>query len=150
MASILGNGVIRESNVISTHRNSCVFPWSSLDLHRLQHGKIGLMKFTPDNCITCGTILRADYFSPCIDAVRTDGQLSWGPYWFCSDACVKEALQTFMDKRFHFDRDYEDDPNIPDHHIEEWVEEWQAERRLAILQATAKLLNRALTAKKEL
>src|SRR5215471_15638805 len=107
------------------------------------------MKFTPDACITCGTTFRADYFKPCIEVVETNGQLLDGPFWFCSDECVQDALNPFIEKRFQFGRTYDDDPHIPHDHIEEWIDDWYESRDFAIKKATVKFLDRALAGQKD-
>jgi hypothetical protein len=107
------------------------------------------MRFSPDACITCGTKFRRPYTSqlcPSDSDFITDNQGTFleSYFWFCSDECIIKAVESFLDRRFHYDRTPYNDPNLPDHHIEEWAEAWFAQRDIAIEAAQKKLIDRAV------
>jgi hypothetical protein len=105
------------------------------------------MRFTPDACITCGTKYRDEFESEFASPnfiTDNKGTFYNTPFWFCSDDCIGDALQSLVDRRFHMDRTPYNDPALPDDHIEEFVEDWIAQARRAYDQATDKLQRRAV------
>jgi Mg-chelatase subunit ChlI len=66
------------------------------------------------------------------------------PFWFCSDECIIRALDTSVDKRFHYNRTAYNDPDLPDDHIEEFVKDWEMRRAIAYRQAFVTFRHRAL------
>jgi hypothetical protein len=105
------------------------------------------MKFSPDACVTCGTRFRntfdSDYAGDNFIS-DTRGTLCGTRFWFCSDDCVTKALETFVEKRFHFHNNAYNDPDCPDHHIEEFAERWLQRANAAWKVAVEKLIHRAL------
>jgi hypothetical protein len=108
------------------------------------------MKFSPDMCVTCGTKSRktfdSKYAQPHYGLVR-DNQGSFGPtpFWFCSDICIQNAIDSFLDKRFQNGVTAADDPRCPDHHIEEFIVKWNKECLASWLNAVEKLADRAMS-----
>jgi hypothetical protein len=107
------------------------------------------MKFSPDACISCETRSRNTFDSEYAGVnFVTDNQGTFygSPFWFCSDDCVTKALETFVDKRFHFHNNAYNDPDCPDEYIEEFAEQWLKRANAAWQIATEKLKHRTVNA----
>jgi hypothetical protein len=110
------------------------------------------MRFTPDRCLNprCGSTHRNSFVSTLLsdfppNIIRENGGiLNHTPFWFCSDDCLKDVLESQIDKRFHFERTAYDDPDLPGDYIEEWVEDWNRRKVEAIYAACANLARRAV------
>jgi hypothetical protein len=106
-----------------------------------------MIRFTPDTCICCPNKLRMTFDSVWTsEEFITDNQGTFYelPFWFCSDECIARALETYMEKRFHFQYTAYQDPKLPDDHIEEFVEDWNLRRFHACRQSLVKLRLRAI------
>jgi hypothetical protein len=102
------------------------------------------MKFSPDGCITCGIRYRTTFHSSYGDSkghfiTDNQGTLAILPFWFCSDRCIKKAIDFFLEKRFHGSATALTDPNLPDDHIEEFTLQWVEECKAATLDAMCDL-----------
>jgi hypothetical protein len=105
------------------------------------------MKFSPDACITCGIKLRGRFTSGYNHKTFiTDdrGTFCNTPFWFCSDRCVATAIDSLLEKRFQGDADPYTDPKLPNHHIEEFCEQWTDEYNAALKHAVTTIRNRAI------
>jgi hypothetical protein len=104
------------------------------------------MRFSPDACITCGTKNRKiwiseNYYPKVIS--DHEGTFINYPYWFCSEACLEQALETYIDKRFHYSSGLTKDPAFPDHHIEEFIEVYTDHQSDLYVKAIVTLSERA-------
>jgi flagellar biosynthesis GTPase FlhF len=111
------------------------------------------MKFSADACITCGIKLRSRFTSDYNhrNFITDDrGTLCNTLFWFCSERCIATAFDSLLEKRFQGDRGPYDDPNLPNHHIEEFAQEWQQEYDAALKHALITIRNRAIGESKAL
>src|ERR1700730_5448371 len=102
-----------------------------------------------DKCLGCGNPSRQSFVSTllsryCQNIIGGNGSILQTPYWFCSDKCLQRVLESQIDTRFHFHRTVYDDPDLPDDHIEEWVDNWNDRKQLAIHTAVADFAVRAV------
>jgi hypothetical protein len=107
-----------------------------------------MLRFLPDRCIACGSITRRRQLLPPDNGTgfTADGNLLDLPFWVCSEKCVITIVETFLPKRFHLDRTAYDDPDLPDDHIEEFVEQWNRAQTEALAQSAKEFTYRAAAA----
>jgi hypothetical protein len=107
------------------------------------------MKFSPDACVNCETRFRNTFVSDYTgDNFISDNRGSFfrSPFWFCCDRCVFETLDKLVEKRFRMGRTPYEDPDCPDHHIEEFIEDWKRRCEIAWDSAIEKLQNLTVNA----
>jgi hypothetical protein len=102
------------------------------------------MKFSRDACITCGTKFRNTFTADSKIITNNQGSLLITWFWFCSNECQMQAVEAFIDKRYHRKRTAYNDPELPDDHIEEFVAEWEENCERAWYDAYIKFGNQAL------
>jgi hypothetical protein len=69
------------------------------------------MAVSDEKCIQCGSRYRRtdlEQISPS-ESLDPDGTFMGLPYWFCSVECYKKAVRKYLDPRYDFDKQPEDD-----------------------------------------
>ncbi|TWH96163.1 type IV secretion system DNA-binding domain-containing protein [Bradyrhizobium daqingense] len=78
------------------------------------------MAASRDKCIQCGNRHRSYDLEPPPESLASgsldpDGKFMGMPYWFCSVECYKKAVRKFLEPRYDFDRQAEDDDDYKEH-----------------------------------
>ena len=108
-----------------------------------------MANWSPEKCLGCGTPGRRSFVSNLLTMdmeprlIKDNGQVLSTAFWFCSDQCVKRILETYIDRRYHFDRTAYTDPYLPNDYIEEFVDQWNFDQTLAIRAGSAEFAQRA-------
>lgn len=71
------------------------------------------MTITDEQCIQCGGRHRShDIDNSTYCSLSTSGNFMESPLWFCSLDCYKKAVRKYLDKRYDFDIEPADDPDV--------------------------------------
>jgi len=78
------------------------------------------MAASRDKCIQCGNRHRSYDLEPPPESLASgsldpDGKFMGMPYWFCSVECYKKAVRKFLEPRYDFDNQAEDDDDYKEH-----------------------------------
>jgi hypothetical protein len=67
------------------------------------------MRADPDKCLNCAGRYRSNDLDSPSEQLDKDGTFFGLPYWFCSVECYKKKLRPFIDDKYDFDKQPEDD-----------------------------------------
>lgn len=73
------------------------------------------MRIDLNQCLSCGSRRRPEGLETSLETtcgLQPDGALRDSPYWFCSVDCYKTAVRKYLDKKYDFDTEPEDAPEI--------------------------------------